>query len=55
MVRQPIHEKHQDCEAERTKQEVEDYFGFHFICFASRRLKKPSRRNAKEKHYSCRY
>jgi hypothetical protein len=55
MVRHAIQEQDQDREAERTKQEVEDHFGVHLICFAFRQLEKPKPRNAKEKHYSRRY
>jgi len=53
MVRHAIHEKYQDREEERTKQQVEGHLGVHLISFASRSPQKPNCGNAKEKHY-CR-
>jgi len=54
MIRQPIDEKYQKREEERAEQERKEYPGIHLTGFALRRLEKPKRRNAKDKH-DCRH
>jgi hypothetical protein len=53
MIRQPIDEKYQKREEERAEQEGKEYLAIRLMGLALRRLEKPKRRNAKNKHYCC--